>query len=179
MDRFIQNTAGGICIGSFLWNVVHSSDFEDARKKMREKMDRSFTVARFVVPMIMVLMFVGSCVIFWCIWYHRRQRFWAMQQQQQCRMPPPLAPAPGPGPVTSGATTFGHSEVNPLIPRAVTPPPPAFYPPQPATCPTEGPYANFNSAPSAQLLSGAAMPSAPREPPPPYNTYSSETKQPL
>uniref|UniRef100_A0A1E1X205 Putative secreted peptide n=1 Tax=Amblyomma aureolatum TaxID=187763 RepID=A0A1E1X205_9ACAR len=181
MDRFMEHTTGCICIFSFLWNAAYSSDFEESRKKIREEMesfDRSFTVARVVVPIVMVLMFLGSCVIFWCIWYHRRQRFFAMQEQQR-HVPPRLAPAPGPGPVTSGATSFGHSEVNPLISRAVTPPP-APYPPQPAmSYPTEGPYSNFNCAPSAQPCSGTAMPSAPPEPPPPYNTYSSETKPPL
>lgn len=178
----MELAVGYICVCSFLWNVAHSFDFDEHQKKVREEMesfDRSFTVARVVVPIVMVLMFLGSCVIFWCIWYHRRQRFWAMQEQQR-HVPPRLAPAPGPGPVTAGATTFRHSEVNPLIPRAVTPPPPAPYQPQPATSyPTEGPYTNFSSAPSAQPFSGPAMPSAPPEPPPPYNTYSSETKQPL
>lgn len=178
----MKHTAGCICVCSFLWNVAHSFDFEESRRKMREEMDsldRSFAVARVLVPVIMVLMFLGSCAIFWCIWYRRRQRFWAMQQQQR-HVTPRLAPAPGPGPVIAGVTTFGHSEVNPLIPRAVTSPPTAPYQPQPTTSyPMERPYTNFSSAPSGQPFSGTAVPSAPPDPPPPYNTHSSEAKQPL
>ncbi|XP_077500000.1 uncharacterized protein LOC144110777 [Amblyomma americanum] len=186
MDHFIQHATRRFSICCLLWNVAHSYDFEtfeEKHKRLKEEVesahrnfDRSFNTVRVVVPVVMGMLFVLFCVIFCCISYRRRQRFWEMQQQQQHHVPPPLGLAPGPGPVTSGAITYSYSHGNPPIPRAVAPPTPAApYPPQPAGAyPWGGPYTNLNNAPSSQPYNATATPWPCAPPPPPY---SGETKQ--
>lgn len=155
MDNFIRHVTRAVCMCSFFWNVVHSSDFEQAHKDFEETQKRheempvkaqelrssssSFGIIPIVIPIVMVMLFLTCCVIICCIAYRRRQRFWAMHQDQQNLVAPPLAVAPGPGPVTSGATGYNCPNQNPPIPIAVTLPPPVPYVPQPAGLPP--PYA--------------------------------------
>lgn len=154
----MRHATRAVCICSLFWNVAHSIDFEDVRKDFEERRkeheerykkakeefrstDSSFAILPVVMPVVMVVLFLIGCVIICCVAYRRRRWFWAMHQDQQHLVPPPLPVALGPGPVISGATIYSNSNWIRPTPRVVTRPPPAPYAPQPARVhPTDGPY---------------------------------------
>ncbi|XP_077497302.1 uncharacterized protein LOC144107937 isoform X1 [Amblyomma americanum] len=127
MDHFVQHAARDVYVCSIFWNVAQAIRFFVKKASKREPWSPN-DVARIYVPMVILVLFIGGCFIFWCIWQCRKFR--SKEQQKPHTTSLPLGKARVPGPMTSHATTDMHRNVNPLNSREVAP-----YPPQPARVP--------------------------------------------
>lgn len=142
MDHFVQHAARDVYVCSIFWNVAQAIRFFVKKASKREPWSPN-DVARIYVPMAILVLFIGGCFIFWCIWQCRKFR--SKEQQKPHTTSLPLGKARVPGPMTSHATTDMHRNVNPLNSREVAP-----YPPQPArVCQSRQCTANNNRGSAA------------------------------
>ncbi|KAL1430714.1 hypothetical protein MTO96_002317 [Rhipicephalus appendiculatus] len=173
MDSLAYAT-GSVCF-VFLLDMANADD--DVLKKLRKKYAAPFPLPAIIILTFMIVMFVTSCIVFWTIWYRRRQRALAMLQPTPC-VPPSLSPAPAPGPVVSGVPTYMQPEAHPLIPGASTSLTTLnthqkdFQEDRSPPYSKNGFYYDHSSTSTPQLPTAPIppAPSAPPQPPPPYGS---------